>query len=79
MNRLISLAITGSASAAAVAIILWLGRNRKTEEQQERERRLRINAAGRITDGTVLDAQEMQVNDKPAQLVIYQYDVGGVS
>jgi hypothetical protein len=79
MNRLTALALAATTSVATVVTILWLRSKRKTDEQQERERRLRISAAGRITDGTVLDAQEMQVNDKPAQLVIYQYDVGGVS
>ena len=67
------------AAIAAVGTALWSRSNRKTPEDRERVRRMRINNYGRITDGTVLDAQEMEVNNKPAQLVIYQYDVGGVS
>lgn len=57
----------------------WMYSRRKTPQQIERERRVHINTTGRITDGTVIDAQEMQTGDKPAQFLIYQYDVGGVS
>ena len=70
--------VTGVA-IAAIGVALWMRANRTTPEDRERVRRERINTYGRITDGTVLDAQEMEVNHKPAQLVIYQYDVGGVS
>ena len=73
----ISIAVAGTIGAIGL-VYLAVGR-RKTPEEYERQRRERINNFGRITDGTVLDAQEMQVNNKPAQLVIYQYDVGGVS
>jgi hypothetical protein len=79
MNRVTSLVIAGTTTLAAVALTFWLRSRRKTPEEYERERRLRISTAGRITDGTVLDAQEMSVNEKTAQLVIYRYDVGGVS
>jgi hypothetical protein len=73
----ISIAVAGTIGAIGL-VYLAVGR-RKTPGEYERMRRERINNFGRITDGTVLDAQEMQVNDQPAQLVIYQYDVGGVS
>jgi hypothetical protein len=81
MNRqsLIYIAYASGAAIAAVGIGLWMKAGQKTPDERERMRRQRINNFGRITDGTVLDAQEMEVNNKPAQLVIYQYDVGGVS
>src|SRR3954464_11867578 len=79
MNRITSFALASSTTIAAIVLALWLRSRRKTPEEYERERRLRIATAGRITDGPVLDAQEMNVNEKPAQLVIYRYDVGGVS
>jgi hypothetical protein len=79
MNRVTSIALAGTTTLAAIVITLWLRSKRKTPEEYERERRLRISVGGRITDGTVLDAQEMNVDEKPAQLVIYRYDVGGVS
>ena len=72
--------------AVAVAVLLltavglWLRRRRKTPEQLERERRQRLNAMGRITDGTVLDVhEEPRKRGAAQQLVIYRYDVAGVS
>src|SRR6266404_6530132 len=79
MNRITSITIAGTTAVAALALTFWIRSKRKSPEEQERERRLRISTAGRITDGTVLDAQEMSIDEKPAQLVIYRYDVGGVS
>ncbi|MCU1308923.1 MAG: hypothetical protein JWO20_48 [Candidatus Angelobacter sp.] len=79
MNRITSITIAGTTALAALALTFWLRSKRKSPEEYERERRLRISTAGRITDGTVLDAQEMSVGEKPAQLVIYRYDVAGVS
>ncbi|HLJ87985.1 MAG TPA: hypothetical protein VKZ53_14280 [Candidatus Angelobacter sp.] len=59
---------------------LWARSRRKTPEQRERERRLRISEIGRITDGTVLDVNEMeQEGSGELQFLIYQYDVAGVS
>jgi hypothetical protein len=78
-QNLLYAAYAGGAVVAAIGIGLWMRANKKSPEDHERMRRERINSFGRITDGTVLDAQEMEVDSKPAQLVIYQYDVGGVS
>ena len=58
----------------------WARRRRKTPEQQEQQRRLRITTIGRITDGTVIDVNEMNHNGAgEMQLLIYQYGVAGVS
>lgn len=58
----------------------WLRSRRMTPEERERERRLRLSISGRICDGTVLDVQELSQNGHRAmQLIIYRYDVGGVS
>jgi hypothetical protein len=58
----------------------WAKKRRKTPDQRERERRLRISEMGRITDGTVIDVNEMQNNGAgELQLLIYHYDVAGVS
>ncbi len=62
---------------AAVAGYL-LRHRRKTPEEIERERRTIISNIGRITDGTVIDVHEMD-GVRPAQFIIYQYDVAGVS
>lgn len=77
--RLYPLLVMG-ALGATLAISAWARRHRKTPEQQERERRLRISEQGRITDGTVIDVSEMKLNGSgELQLLIYQYDVAGVS
>ena len=68
-----------AALTLGTGVIVWRMR-RKTPEQRERERRERINLHGRITDGTVIDVHEMHANGHGAlQLLIYQYDVAGVS
>ena len=66
----------GLATAAILAYLLR--RRRKTPEEVERERRAWISKVGRITDGTVIDVHEMD-GTRPAQFIIYQYDVAGVS
>jgi hypothetical protein len=74
---LMTFGVTGIAS---VALALYLRSRRKTPEQIERERRERLSAIGRITDGTLIDIQEITANGSgPAQFVIFQYDVAGVS
>ncbi len=78
--RLYSFAAGGLALVAAGMTIIKR-KGRKTPDQREKERRLRITAGGRITDGTVIDVHEIETTpEEPgAQLVIYQYDVAGVS
>ncbi len=72
-------ALIGGAAALALGTIYLFRRGHKTSEQFERERRTRISLHGRITDGTVLDAQEVSDGENGTiQLLIYQYDVAGV-
>lgn len=69
-----------AAAGLSFAVVAWVRRRRKTPEQREQERRLRISNSGRITDGTVIDVTELQANGSgELQLLIYQYDVAGVS
>jgi hypothetical protein len=77
--RLYSFVIAGS--VAALALGGYLLSKRKTDADRERDRRKRINEFGRITDGTVLDTHEMaaQKNRPETQLLIYTYDVSGVT
>jgi uncharacterized protein DUF3592 len=52
----------------------------KTPEDIERERREWLDRVGRITDGTVIDVQELRTNEqRSSTLLIFQYDVAGVS
>jgi uncharacterized protein DUF3592 len=63
----------------AVAYFL-LRRKPKTAADLEQERRAWLDRVGRITDGTVIDVQEMQgAGNRPSTFLIYQYDVAGVS
>jgi hypothetical protein len=69
----------------SVAVVLTLAylllrRKPKTADDLERERRAWLDRVGRITDGTVIDVQEMQgAGNRPSTFLIYQYDVAGVS
>ena len=64
----------------AVAGYALLRRKPKTADDVERERRAWLNTVGRITDGTVIDVQEIAVDtNRPATMLIYQYDVAGVT
>jgi hypothetical protein len=67
--------------AVLAATFFLLRRKPKTAEDVERERRAWLDRVGRITDGTVIDVQEMTPAEKQrsATLLIYQYDVAGVS
>jgi hypothetical protein len=71
--------LTGALVIAAASSLLLMRRGQKTPEQRETLRRQRINAGGRITDGTVLDVQEFDSDtDHSVQMVIYTYGVAGV-
>ncbi|HMD18004.1 MAG TPA: hypothetical protein VKH18_15170 [Terriglobales bacterium] len=64
----------------AVAAYALLRRKSKSADEVEHERRIWLNTVGRITDGTVIDVQEIVMETKrPATMLIYQYDVAGVS
>lgn len=77
--RLYALILAGS--GAVLAAYLLLRRKPKTAEDLERQRRGWLDRIGRITDGTVIDVQEMPATGvhKSASLLIYHYDVAGVS
>ncbi len=78
--RLYSIVFGGTAVAVTTGVYYWVRSHRKTAEQREMERRLRISAGGRITDGTVLDVHEYaEEGSSPVQLLIYTYDVAGVT
>ena len=72
--------LLGVAAGALFAGYLIFGRKKKTPAEIERERRDWLIQIGRITDGTVIDVQEVVPNGHPAAtMLIFQYDVGGVS
>src|SRR5216684_2167031 len=63
----------------AVAGYALLRRKSKSADEVELERRTWLNTVGRITDGTVIDVQKITNANRPATMLIYQYDVAGVS
>lgn len=76
--RIYTLAL--GAVGLAVAGYALLRRKPKTSDEVEQERRAWLNQIGRITDGTVIDVQEITPNGhRAATMLIYQYDVAGVS
>lgn len=75
--RLYPIAVAAAALAAGAVAYVLRGR-KKTPEQRERERRERISLSGRITDGTIVDVQELHDSERTAQFLVYQYGVAGV-
>ncbi len=76
--RIYTLAL-GTAGAVLIGYAL-LRRKPKNAADLEVERRNWLNSVGRITDGTVVDVQEVVMDtSRPATMLIYQYDVAGVS
>jgi hypothetical protein len=69
------------AVVGAVLLTYFLFRRKpKTSVELERERRMWLDQVGRITDGSVIDVQEIPGDDhKSATVLIYHYDVAGVS
>jgi hypothetical protein len=76
--RLYSLILGGA--GIVFALYFLLRRKPQTPEELERQRREWLDSVGRITDGTVIDVQELPFeNQRSSTMLIYQYDVAGVS
>ena len=76
--RLYTLILAGAGLAFGGYALLR--RKPKTADDIERDRRIWLNTIGRITDGTVIDVQEIAPEgQRAATMLIYQYDVAGVS
>jgi hypothetical protein len=81
-------ALLTALAVAAAASTVWLYRRRRTPDERERERRLWLATNGRIIDGTIIDVCELPSHDghhkkhtdgEPAQMLIFHYDVAGVT
>ena len=66
-------------AALGLAAVALFRRKRNAPEDLERERREFLDEVGRIIDGSVLDVQEIDIDGREAQMLIFQYEVGGVS
>jgi len=79
-----SLRLYGLIAASGTALLgayVLMRRKPKTADDLERERRVWLEGTGRITDGTVIDVQELEAVARrhAAVMLIYKYDVAGVS
>jgi hypothetical protein len=70
--------IPGGVAALVLAYFVFR-QKRENPTELETQRRLWLEKVGRITDGTVIDVQEHKTAERPATLLIYHYDVAGVS
>jgi hypothetical protein len=71
-------------AATAAGLAAWLvararGRRGKSPEEIERQRRLDVHRRGRIAVGHVVDFVESDVPGSPGRLILYKYEVGGVT
>jgi len=68
-------------SAAIVGYALLSRKNKKPAEDIERQRRTELTRGGRIIDGNVIDVLELEedVTKREAILLVYTYDVAGVT
>jgi len=71
--------VLGSLGVLLVAY-LFLRRKPKSSDDLERERRAWLDRVGRITDGTVIEVNEVpRDGNRSSTLLVFQYDVAGVS
>jgi hypothetical protein len=73
---------TFALGALGLAVLSYalLRRKPASPDELERKRRVWLTQVGRITDGTVIDVQELPPGaHRAATMLIYQYDVAGVS
>ncbi len=78
------LGIALAASVATAATGVWIAARvrrwrRKSPEEIERLRRLGIHRGGRIAAGHVVDLIESDHGDISPRLIVYQYEVAGVT
>ena len=80
MNPFHLYAVVLAIAGVALVIYFLFRRKPKTPQEIEYDRRVWLDQVGRITDGTVIDVQEIPGPDhKSATVLIYHYDVAGVS
>jgi hypothetical protein len=80
MTPISSYSLVLGGTGALLLGYLLTRRKPKTPEELERERREWLDQVGRITDGTVIDVQEINATPtKFSTMLLFQYDVAGVS
>ena len=70
------------AGGVAAAIVLgywwWRHAHRLSAAERERQRRLAVNAAGRLTDGALVESPYSQQAPPEGRLLFFRYRVAGV-
>jgi hypothetical protein len=79
MTSLNLYALISVAAGVLLVAYLLLRSKPKTADDLEQERRAWLERIGRITDGTVIDVLESHIANRNAIMLLYQYDVAGVS
>jgi hypothetical protein len=83
VNPSLRLMLGLAAAATATALGAWtlarLRWRRKSPEELERLRRLDVNRRGRIAPAQIVDIVESEVPAGPGHLIVYKYEVGGVT
>lgn len=84
MNPGVYLTVGLAAASAVAALGAWASaktqrRRRKTPAELERIRRLDLNRRGRIAAAQIVEVVESAAGEPPARLVLYNYEVAGVS
>jgi len=81
MDSLRLYAIVAAGGMALLGAYALLRPKARSADDIERERRAWLEGSGRITDGTVIDVQELAAEEdrRSAVMLIYKYDVAGVS
>lgn len=78
----LTMGVAGASATIVAGRWVWdrLSRwRRKDPEELERLRRLEVNRVGRVTAGQVLDLLEPEPPNRAARLVVYKYEVAGVT
>ena len=64
--------------ALLAGVVLRIRRRRKSAAEREQERRLAVNAAGRITDGVLVESDRSEEIETTSGLVFYRYKAKGI-
>lgn len=73
----VALALAGTTLAALTATVLLRGK--LTAEELEERRRIKLSAAGRIVDGTLIDIATVEEEDGRHRSLLYRYRISGVT
>lgn len=81
MDPLRTYGLIAAGGAAVLGAYALVRRKPKSAKELERQRRVWLDGVGRITDGVVIDVQELAPDSSSSHaiLLIYKYDVAGVS